>query len=57
MYFLWSRYGREEDPERQQLLQEIRMRLANGDESAVFEAEQNPAVMDQPGTGVIAAPK
>jgi hypothetical protein len=33
------------------------MRLANGDESAVFEAEQNPAVMDQPGTGVIAAPK
>ncbi|GAX80250.1 hypothetical protein CEUSTIGMA_g7688.t1 [Chlamydomonas eustigma] len=56
MYYLWSRYGREEDPERQQLMQEIHMRLANGDESAVFASEQNPAVMDQPGTGFIAVP-
>ena len=29
-YFLWSRYGRSEDPERQQLMEEIRARLADG---------------------------
>ena len=31
MYVLWSRFGREEDPERQALLEEIRQRLAIGE--------------------------
>ena len=41
-YFLWSRYGRMEDPERQQLLEEIRARLADGSIADEYGNEGTP---------------